>query len=104
SFQHAGGALDRGYNVLVFPEGHRTQAGLQPFRPGIGLLVRDSGTAVIPVALKGLTELKQRRRRWFRSGALTVRVGEALEFDPGESPEQIAGRLYKALRGMLAEP
>ncbi len=103
SFQHAGEALDRGYNVLVFPEGHRTEAGLQPFRPGVGLLVRDSGTAVIPVALQGLSELKQRRRRWFRSGALTVRVGEPLEFDPGESPEQITERLYETLRSMLAE-
>jgi len=104
SFQHAGEALDRGYNVLVFPEGHRTEVGLQPFRPGIGLLVRDSGTVVIPVALKGLTELKQRRRRWFRSGALTVRVGEPLEFGPGESPEEITERLYEKLRAMLAEP
>lgn len=103
SFQHAGEALDRGYNVLVFPEGHRTATGLQPFRPGVGLLVRESGTAVVPVALQGLSELKQ-RRRWFRSGALTVRVGEPLEFDLGESPERITERLYETLQAMLAEP
>lgn len=102
SFQHAGEALDRGYNVLVFPEGHRTETGLQPFRPGIGLLVRDSGTAVIPVALKGLTELKQRRRRWFRSGALAVRVGDPMEFGPEDSPEAITEKLHQRLREMLA--
>ncbi|HTV15457.1 MAG TPA: AMP-binding protein [Acidobacteriaceae bacterium] len=101
SFQHAGQALDRGMNVLVFPEGHRTEGGLQPFRPGIGLLVRDSNTPVIPVALAGLSELKAQGRGWFRSGKLTVRVGEPIEFGPGESAEAITARLYDALAHLL---
>ncbi|HEX4005557.1 MAG TPA: AMP-binding protein [Acidobacteriaceae bacterium] len=101
SFQHAGEALDRGYNVLVFPEGHRTDAGLQPFRPGIGLLVRESGAPVMPVALAGLSELKQKGRGWFRSGALTVRVGDPLEFAPSDSAEQITAQLEQAMRKLL---
>jgi long-chain acyl-CoA synthetase len=101
SFQHAGQALDRGFNVLVFPEGHRTESGLQPFRPGIGLLVRESGTPVIPVALAGLSELKAQGRGWFRSGKLSVRVGEPIEFGPADTPEQITSRLYETLRSML---
>jgi long-chain acyl-CoA synthetase len=101
SFQHAGEALDRGYNVVVFPEGFRTETGLQPFRPGIGLLVRESATPVVPVALVGLSELKQRGHGWFRSGKLTVRVGEPIPFDPNDSPEQITGRLYETLKSML---
>lgn len=101
SFQHAGEALDRGYNVLVFPEGHRTESGLQPFRPGIGLLVRDSGVPVLPVALAGLSQLKTKGRGWFRSGALTVGVGQLIEFAPTDSPEAITARLYETLRAML---
>jgi long-chain acyl-CoA synthetase len=104
SFQHAGQALDRGFNVLVFPEGHRTVSGLQPFRPGIGLLVRESGTPVMPVALVGLSELKAKGKGWFRSGRLTVRVGEPIEFAPGDTPESITSRLYEALKGMLERP
>ena len=39
SFTHAGKAMDRGYNVLVFPEGRQSVEGkLARFRPGIGLL------------------------------------------------------------------
>jgi long-chain acyl-CoA synthetase len=102
SFQHAGEALDRGYNVLIFPEGHRTESGLQPFRPGIGLLVRDSGVPVLPVALAGLSELKAKGRGWFRSGALTIRVGEPIEFAASDSPEAITARLYEALKGLLS--
>jgi long-chain acyl-CoA synthetase len=104
SFQHAGEALDRGDNVLVFPEGHRTESGLQPFRPGIGLLVRESGVPVLPVALAGLSELKKKGRGWFRSGSLTVRVGEPIAFSPEDSAEAITARLYEALRTLLARP
>jgi long-chain acyl-CoA synthetase len=101
SFQHAGEALDRGYNVLVFPEGSRTETGLQPFRPGIGLLVRESAAPVMPVALVGLSELKQRGKGWFRSGKLTVRVGEPIQFGPDETPEQITAKLYETVKSML---
>lgn len=100
SFEHIGEALDRKYNVIVFPEGERTSAGLQGFRPGIGLLVRESGAPVIPVAMVGLSDLK-RERRWFRTKALTVRVGDPMEFGEEHSPEEITERLYEQLRSML---
>jgi long-chain acyl-CoA synthetase len=52
SFAHAGEALDKGMNLLVFPEGARSEeAKLARFRPGIGLLVKQSGTAVLPMAV-----------------------------------------------------
>jgi long-chain acyl-CoA synthetase len=101
SFQHAGEALDRGYNVLVFPEGTRTETGLRAFRPGIGLLVRESNAPVLPVALAGLSELKQRGRGWFRSGRLTIRVGEPVVFSDEETPEQITARLYEEVKALL---
>src|SRR5207237_471526 len=38
SFAFAGESVDRGYSILVFPEGHHTTDGkLRPFRSGIGL-------------------------------------------------------------------
>ena len=101
SFQHAGEALDRGYNVLVFPEGFRTETGLQPFRPGIGLLVRESNVPVVPVALAGLSELKRQGKGWFRSGKLTVRVGEPIQFGPDDTAEQITQRLYDTMKALL---
>lgn len=102
SFEHIGEALDRKYNVIVFPEGERTAAGLQGFRQGIGLLVRESGAAVVPVAMAGLSELKQ-EKRWFRTRQLTVRVGEAMDFAEDATPEQITQALYERLRSMLAK-
>ena len=104
SFAHAGEALDRGYNVLVFPEGTRSAAGqLAPFRPGIGLLVRQAHTAVLPIALRGLGELKARGRGWFRSGKLEVRVGQPIRFAPEATEAEITARLHQDVAKLLAE-
>jgi long-chain acyl-CoA synthetase len=95
SFAHAGEALDRGYNVLVFPEGTRSATGeLARFRGGIGLLVKQSGASVLPVALTGLAQLKAGRRGWFRTGTVQVRVGKAIRFDPTETEAAITERLH----------
>jgi long-chain acyl-CoA synthetase len=102
SFDHIGEALDRDFHVIVFPEGERTSAGLQTFRPGIGLLVRESGVPVLPVAMAGLSELK-RERRWFRTRALTVRVGEPMRFDEGDSAEEITQQLFARMKELLGD-
>ena len=107
SFSHAGWAMDHGYNVLIFPEGVRSSDGaLLPFRSGIGLLARESRAVILPVALVGLGELKQRKRRWynwswFRSGILEIRVGEPIAPDSKVAPEILAESLQTALTALL---
>ena len=102
SFAHAGNAMDHGFNVLVFPEGTRSVAGkLGPFRSGIGLLAKQSGAAVLPVALRGLGELKSGDQRWFRSGKIEVRVGEPLRLKPTESEADITTRLHGEIERLL---
>ncbi len=62
SFAYAGEAVDRGYSVLVFPEGRHTEDGkLRPFRSGVGLLVNNLRIPVIPMRIDGLFEIKQAR-------------------------------------------
>ena len=102
SFAHAGEAMDRGFNVLVFPEGTRSEAGeLASFRGGIGLLAKQSGALVLPVALRGLGELKAGRRRWFRSGTIEVRVGKPIRFSPAETEAAITARLHDEVEKLL---
>jgi long-chain acyl-CoA synthetase len=103
SFQHAGEALDHGFNVLVFPEGHRSDDGkLQRFRPGIGLLVAESNVKVLPVGLSGLGEMKLGKQKWFRSGKLRVTVGSLMTFGPELSPEEITERLREAIVRLIS--
>lgn len=101
SFAHAGEALDRGYSVLVFPEGRRGGTGLlQPFRPGIGLLVQASRVPVLPVALAGMGSASRSGGRWFRTGTVRVRVGEPMQFAGGETTEAITEALQAALAAL----
>jgi long-chain acyl-CoA synthetase len=91
SFAHAGEAMDRGYHVLVFPEGTRSKDGqLQSFEPGIGILAQESKSAVQPIRIVGL-------RRGARRGEVSVRFGAPLRMEPGEEPLEFARRLEKAV-------
>jgi long-chain acyl-CoA synthetase len=102
SFAHAGEALDHGFHVLIFPEGQLSEAGkLASFRSGIGLLVKESGVPVLPIALRGLGEMKTRQIGWFRSGALSIRVGQPIRFSPLESESAITTRLHAEVETLL---
>jgi long-chain acyl-CoA synthetase len=94
SFAFAGESVDRGYNILIFPEGrHTTDGAIRPFRSGIGLLVNNLRIPVVPFRIDGLFELKQRGKKTARPHQITVRIGEAVYFPPDSDPEQIAAEL-----------
>ena len=101
SFAHAGEALDRRFHVMIFPEGTRSAGELARFRPGIGLLVKQANALVLPVAIRGLGELKQRGRGWFRSGTIEVRVGVPMRFALEETETGITERLHEAVDKLL---
>ena len=91
SFEFAGRLMDRGYNILVFPEGKYTTDGeVGPFMPGTGLLVSQLRAPVIPLRIDGLWELKQAKRRRARPGEISVLAGEPVRYSPRETPERIA--------------
>jgi long-chain acyl-CoA synthetase len=89
-------------HVLLFPEGARSADGrLTRFRPGIGLLVKQSAAPVLPMALRGLGELKTAGRGWFRSGAVEVRIGEPMRFSLEESEASITAKLHAEVEKLL---
>ena len=99
SFAHAGEAMDRGYSVMIFPEGTRSRDGkLGHFRPGIGLLANESTVPILPVALIGLGELKATKARWLRSGKLEVRVGKPIPWDESAAPAELTAKLEESVR------
>jgi long-chain acyl-CoA synthetase len=102
SFAHAGEALDNGFNVLVFPEGELSPDGkLGRFRPGIGLLARQSDAPVLPIALRGAGELHANNENWFRSGKLEIRIGKPIRFSPLDTETTITARLQAAVQELL---
>ena len=101
SFAYAGEAVDRGYSILVFPEGRHTEDGkLRPFRTGVGLLVNNLRLAVLPMRIDGLFEVKRSGRKFARSGEISVRIGKPLNIAPNTDPEQIARDLERAVQSL----
>jgi long-chain acyl-CoA synthetase len=57
----------------------------------------------MPVALIGLGEMRAGKTRWFRSGHLEVRVGEAIPFEEGLEPSQWTAKLEESVRRLRSE-
>ncbi|MBN2320597.1 MAG: AMP-binding protein [Acidobacteria bacterium] len=101
SFAFAGESADRGYSILVFPEGGRTPDGeMQCFQAGIGILATNLNMPVVPVRIDGLYDLKKSGEKFAHSGAVTVTIGESVRFDPGTDPAEIAKDLESRVAGL----
>jgi long-chain acyl-CoA synthetase len=102
SFAYAGESVDRGYNLLVFPEGIRAEAlGMNPFRPGIGVLASQLGIPVVPVRIDGLIELKLSGRRGFTSPhRVKIRLGDPVTYPSGEDPAKITADLERRVKNL----
>jgi long-chain acyl-CoA synthetase len=92
SFQHAGRAMDRGFHVLVFPEGRRTPDGMMhPFQKGAGMLWKELQCEALPVYLDGMK---------FRSKTLSIRIGKPIPFNPNLDPAEATDILEAAVRSL----
>jgi len=101
SFRFAGQSVDRGYSILVFPEGrHTTDGHMNPFRSGIGLLAQNLGIPVLPMRIDGLFEVKQAHKRVARPYQISVKMGAPISFPPGTDPEVIPAILERSVQGL----
>jgi long-chain acyl-CoA synthetase len=94
SFAFAGESVDRGYSVVVFPEGRRTEDGKpSPFRSGVGMLAQKLAIPVVPLRIDGLFQMKLSGRKIARPGELKVMIGKPLRFEPDTPAEEITRQL-----------
>jgi long-chain acyl-CoA synthetase len=103
SFRYTGESTDRGYSVLVFPEGEVNDSAtgvMAKFQSGVGLLAENLGVLIVPMRLDGVWKMKRERRRFAHPGEITVRIGAPVTFPPSTSPDEIARRLEALVRTM----
>jgi long-chain acyl-CoA synthetase len=103
SFRYAGESVDRGYSVLVFPEGETTKSEtgeIASFHSGIGLLAQNLRIPILPMRLDGIWRMKHQGRRLARLGEITVRIGAPITFSPSVPPDEIARSLESAVRSL----
>jgi len=71
--------LDKGYTVIIFPEGTRSRPGLKNrYKVGGAHLAVETGTPVVPVALNS-GEFGGRNLLFGKRGTVTVSVGPAID-------------------------
>lgn len=100
-------ALQCGKNIIWFPEGERSPTGeLQPFKPGIGMLLDHFQVPVVPIFIRGTRKAMPPGRILPRPAQVTVVFGEPLNPDDfareGED-EGSQDRIVGALREHVAE-
>ena len=103
SFRFAGESVDRGYSILVFPEGDinmRDTPEMTPFQHGIGLLAQNLNIPAVPMRVDGLWRMQKEHRRLAHPGEVTVYIGTPVTFPPDASPAEIASHLQDLVRSL----
>jgi long-chain acyl-CoA synthetase len=103
SLELLGARLDRGFNILIYPEGKLTVGGpLQPFKAGAGLIAVEGGTPIVPVRINIHAMSWIDRRRWPSPlrGDVELVLGEPLLFDADTDHAAATTRLEAAVAAL----
>ena len=95
AFAKASAHIKAGRAVAIFPEGTRSATGkLRPGKPGIGMIVTQTGCRIVPAYIQGTHEALPVGAFWPRFPRVTVTYGEPLDFS--EELKQLKGKaLYQ---------
>lgn len=92
-----GWLVDNRINILIFPEGERSISGkVLPFRPGLGLIVKELQVPVVPIKIEGMENIFPRGASFPKKGSNVITIGKPLFFSR-ESPSEIITKSRAAL-------
>ncbi len=96
SLDYVGQMIDRGWHVLIAPEGRLSTNGeLQDFKSGIGLLAVSLAVSVVPMKTIGLSGTVPLHAKWPKKHSdVTVRIGEPVRFGPTVNYEEATTTLH----------
>ncbi|MGC9329729.1 MAG: 1-acyl-sn-glycerol-3-phosphate acyltransferase, partial [Candidatus Hinthialibacter sp.] len=77
SMAYAGELVDRGWNILFFPEGGRTKDGTWgEFQEGVGVLAKNLQIPILPVAIKDGEKILPAGAGWPRRDTVSISFGK----------------------------
>ena len=99
SLENLGRIIDRGWSVLVYPEGVLTVGGpMQPFMQGAGLIAVEGRIPVVPLRLDVTRFGAPSKLPLLRRGRVEVRFGPPLTFAPGSDYQQATAAIEQAVK------
>ena len=100
TLQYIGDLIAHDWNVLIFPEGKRSDAGeINRFMPGVGMIASRLGVPVVPVRIVGLDKVLHHTWRMARPGPVRVVFGKPLHLT-GDDYEALAKQVETAVRDL----
>ncbi len=100
SIERAANKIKGGVSVVIFPEGTRSRDGsIQPFKRGGFTLALKSGVPIIPIAIKGSSDVMPRGSLRVRPGEIHITIDRAIDTAPYSLRERDA--LMERVRRIL---
>ena len=101
SLENLGRIMDRGWSVLIYPEGVLTIGGpMQPFMQGVGLVAVEGRVPVVPMRLSVNRFGSPSRLPLLRRGRVEIRFGPPLTFLPGTDYQQATSTIEDAIKSL----
>ena len=96
--------LERGWSLVIFPEGGRSPDGWgQSHRAGAAYLAVRTGAPVVPVHLHGTRRILKKGGKGLRPSATDVTFGRPLTAGDGESAHDFAARIERQIAVLADE-
>lgn len=90
--------LRRGWSVLFFPEGSRSESGeVGAFKPGAAYLCVDTHCAALPIYIEGAHEIMPKGASLPRQGEVLVRFGRPVAPGPDDDYDSFTQRVREAV-------
>lgn len=101
SLENLGRIMDRGWSVLIYPEGVLTVGGpMQPFMQGAGLVAVEGRVPVVPMRLDVARLGSPSRLPLLRRGRVEIRFGSPLTFPPGTDYQHATSTIEEAVKSL----
>ena len=101
SLENLGSIMDRGWSVLIYPEGVLTVGGpMKPFMQGAGLVAVEGRVPVVPMRLDVTKFGSPSRLPFLRRGRVKIRFGPPLTFPPGTDYQDATSTIEEAVKAL----
>lgn len=96
--------VNDGWNLILFPEGGRSEDGwLQEMKPGAAFVAARTGRPLLPLWITGTEHLLPKGAKKLRRGSVDVLIGDPVYPRDGEGPRELHARFEEAMHRLANE-